>query len=124
MPSKSSHRLASNPRSTRLRNAAALACAWGLLAATGGGAAAAEPATHSVIIEGLKYMPEMLTVRRGDTVVWINKDPYPHTSTAKGVFDSQDIAPGGSWRYTANQKGKHPYLCTLHPNMKAVLQVE
>jgi plastocyanin len=106
-----------------LRIVLAAACASGLLW-LGAGAIAAKPATHTVIIEGLKFLPENLTVKRGDTVVWINKDPYPHTATAKGVFDSGGIGDGGSWGYTAREPGEHPYICTFHPNMKATLRVQ
>jgi plastocyanin len=107
-----------------IRAAIALGCVWGALAAGVGAIAADKPATHTVVIEGLKFVPEMLTVKRGDTVVWINKDPYPHTATAKGVFDSGAIAEGRSWKYTAQEPGEHPYLCTFHPNMKGLLRVQ
>lgn len=58
------------------------------------------------------------------TVVWINKDPFPHTVTAKGDFDSHDIAAGRSWTYTAHTSGEFNYICKLHPTMKGVLKVE
>jgi plastocyanin len=105
----------------RLRIAVALACTWGLLA--GDATAAGKPATHTVVMEGVKFIPEMLTVRRGDTVVWVNKDPFPHTATAKGAFDSRSIAAGGSWKYTPRKAGDYAYVCTFHPNMKATLRV-
>jgi plastocyanin len=105
----------------RLRTAVALACTWGLLA--GGAIAAGKPATHTVVMEGVKFTPEMLTVRRGDTVVWVNKDPFPHTVTAKGAFDSRSIAAGESWKYTPRKAGEHAYICTFHPNMKGTLRV-
>ena len=107
-----------------IRAAVALGCLSGALAAGAGAIAADKPATHTVVIEGLKFVPEMLTVKRGDTVVWVNKDPYPHTATAKGVFDSGAIAEGRSWRYIAQKPGEHPYLCTFHPNMKGLLRVQ
>ena len=95
------------------------------LQATPAGAAAAERArTHEVVIQGLLYVPETLTVRPGDVVVWINKDPFPHTVTAAGVFDSGSIAAGKSWRFTAKKPGTHSYLCTLHTTMKGTLRVE
>ena len=80
--------------------------------------------THAVVIEGVKYAPETLTVRRGETVVWINKDPFPHTVTAKGAFDSHDIAAGKSWKFVPRKAGEYAYICTLHPNMKGTLRVE
>jgi plastocyanin len=106
------------------RVAVALVCAGGLLHAGAGAIAAGKPATHTVVIDGTNYAPATLTVKRGDTVVWINKDPFPHTVTAKGVFDSHDIAASRSWKYTARKAGEFAYICTLHPTMKATLKVE
>ena len=108
--------------------AGALAASWALaiaLAAAPAGVGAADPArTHEVVIQGLLYVPETLTVRPGDAVVWTNKDPFPHTATAAGAFDSGSIAPGKSWRFTAKKAGTYPYLCTLHTTMKGTLRVE
>jgi plastocyanin len=91
----------------------------GALAAT----AAPKPVTRTVVIEGTAYAPASLTVRRGDTVVWVNKDPFPHTATAQGAFDSQGIPAGKSWRLTTRTTGEFAYICTFHPNMKATLVV-
>ena len=104
--------------------AVALVCAWTLLHTGAGAIAAGKRVIHTVVIEGTNYAPATLTVKRGDTVVWINKDPFPHTVTAKGVFDSHDIAAGRSWKYTARKAGEFAYICTLHPTMKATLKVE
>jgi len=95
-----------------------------LLAAPAGLVAADRVRTHEVVIQGLLYVPETLTVRPGDVVVWVNKDPFPHTVTAAGAFDSGSIAAGKSWRWTAAKLGTHPYLCTLHKTMKGTLRVE
>ena len=89
-----------------------------------GAFAVGRPATHMVVIEAMCYAPSTLTVQRGDTVVWINKDPFPHTVTAKGGFDSHDIAVGRSWKYTARTRGEWAYICKFHPTMKGVLKVE
>jgi plastocyanin len=89
------------------------------------GSAVADPAqTRQVAIQGLVYVPETLSVRPGDVVVWTNNDPFPHTVTAAGGFDSGPIAPGKSWRFTAKKTGTYPYLCTLHTTMKGTLRVE
>jgi len=87
-------------------------------------AAAEKPVAHTVIIEGVAYQPDALKVKRGDTVIWINKDPFPHTVTAARAFDSKDIAAGASWKYVARRAGSHSYICTLHPNMKGTLTIE
>ena len=83
-----------------------------------------KPATHTVLMEGMVFRPAVLALRTGDTVVWVNKDPFPHTSTSKvGGFDSQTIAAGKSWTLTAAKKGTFAYTCTFHPTMKGTLRV-
>lgn len=115
-------------RAASFRYALALVWAGALLQCgaplAAGAAGAGKPATHRVVIDGLKYEPEALTVKRGDTIVWTNKDPFPHTVTAPGKFDSHDIAANASWKYVARTAGEYSYICTLHPNMKGVLRVE
>ena len=101
---------------------AAFACA--LLAV--GSFAADKPAVHTIVMDGTAFSPDILTVKRGDTVVWVNKDPFPHTVTAvDGAFDSKSIDAGKSWKYVAKKPGEYRYICTFHqPTMKAVLKVE
>jgi plastocyanin len=79
--------------------------------------------THTVIIEGMRFTPQNLTVHRGDRVTWVNKDLFPHTVTAAGKFDSRQIAPGDSWTYTARKAGEYDYVCTLHVGMTGRLEV-
>ena len=81
--------------------------------------------THTVLIEGMRFQPERLTVARGDTVVWVNNDLVPHTATSEaGRFDSQTIEAEKSWTFIAKKKGEFAYICTLHPTMKAMLHVK
>jgi plastocyanin len=80
--------------------------------------------THTIAMDGTRFIPETLTVQRGDRVVWVNKDPFPHTATAKGTFDSGSIAAGHSWSYVAHKPGEFAYVCTLHPGMKGTLLVK
>jgi plastocyanin len=87
-------------------------------------ASATHAAEQTVVIEGVKFEPAELTVERGATVVWVNKDPFPHTATARGAFDSKEIAPGKSWKWIARKTGSYDYVCTLHPGMKGKLTVK
>lgn len=84
--------------------------------------------TYTVSIENLQFEPKALTVKRGDRVVWVNKDLVPHTASAvksaRSGFDSHSIAPDASWTYTASTPGRYAYVCTFHPTMKATLVVE
>ncbi len=83
-----------------------------------------KPATHTITIESARYSPAELTVRQGDTVVWVNKDIFAHTATSKKpAFDSKVIQPGASWRYRVKSRGEFPYTCSFHP-MNAVLRVK
>jgi plastocyanin len=81
--------------------------------------------THTVRIEGMKFVPERLEVAAGDSVVWTNKDFLPHSVTAsKAGVESGDLAPGKTWRFVARAKGEMPYICRLHPVMNGVLVVK
>ena len=92
-------------------------------AVNGTSAASAAPQVHTVLIEGMRFQPEGLTVATGDTVVWVNRDMVPHTATSEGHFDSREIAAGKSWTYTVRDAGEFAYICSYHPLMKAVLRV-
>ncbi|RZI39983.1 copper-binding protein [Herbaspirillum sp. HC18] len=87
--------------------------------------AAPPPKVHTVVIEALSYAPPSIEVSKGDTVVWRNKDPFPHTVTAQNhAFDSGQIGEGKSWKFKANKPGEYVYICTLHPTMKGTLIVK
>ena len=90
----------------------------------GASPAAGAPHTYTVVMQQLKFGPLPTGLHKGDTIVWVNKDLFPHTVTASGAFDSKSIADGHSWEYTATSKGEFPYTCTFHPTMKATLRVE
>ena len=93
--------------------------------ATHEASALAASTTHQVVIEGMKFSPQTLAVKPGDTVVWVNKDAFPHDATATNDgFKSKQIAPNGSWKFKASKKGTFSYICTIHPMMKASLIVK
>jgi plastocyanin len=77
-----------------------------------------KPATVKITIEGMKYSPANPTVHVGDTIVWTNTDIVAHTVTSKtGAFDSNLIAPGGTWKYVAKKAGEFDYKCNYHQPM-------
>jgi plastocyanin len=118
MPRRSSRRWGG-----RHRALAVVAAALGALLCSIGPGATATPATHTVVMEAVSFQPPVLTARVGDSIVWLNKDPFPHTATS-AAFDSKDIPAGAAWTYTARTRGEHAYVCTLHPTMKATLRVQ
>ncbi len=114
----------SSARAVVDRRQFALAAIAGALASMLPARAVAER-THTVIVEAMRFVPEVLTVQRGDRVVWVNKDLFPHTATANaGTFDSGSMAPSASWTYVAREPGRHRYLCSLHPTMTGTLTVQ
>jgi plastocyanin len=98
---------------------------FGMAMCAAAGSADAAPKVHVVTIEGMRYMPETVEVNAGDTIMWSNKDAFPHTVTAVDrSFDSGSLGPERTWKWKALKKGTFPYLCTLHPTMKATLVVK
>jgi plastocyanin len=105
-----------------LRPAAAAMC---MLLALFSASAAAAPTTHTVVIADMKFSPETLTVKPGDTIVWVNKDFFPHNARAADrTFQSPDLDTNKIWRYVAGKSGTYSYVCTLHPTMKGMLVVK
>jgi plastocyanin len=85
----------------------------------------AEPKVHAIVIEAMKFSPAVLEVNAGDTVVWTNKDLFPHDAVANdSSFASTEMEQGQSWEYKASSKGVFPYICSLHPMMTATLIVK
>ena len=106
-----------------VRFAATLLTVAAFQAAAAPDAAAAQ--THTVTMEGMAFVPATLSVQRGDTVVWVNKDPFPHTATGQQrSFDSGEIAAGKTWKFVAGKQGTFAYVCALHPTMKGTLVVK
>jgi plastocyanin len=109
----------------RLGTAIALVLLGTALAGAPTAAANAAAKTHTVVIDGTAFAPPVVRVHRGDRVVWVNRDPFPHTATAKDhSFDSRAIPAGGSWSRVASKAGTFEYICTFHPTMTGTLVVE
>jgi plastocyanin len=83
----------------------------------------ARAATVEVTIDKLAYLPAEVAAKVGDTVEWINKDPFAHTATAKnGEWDVM-IGPKKIVRLVLKKAGVVDYYCKFHPNMKARIAI-
>jgi plastocyanin/cytochrome c553 len=88
-------------------------------------AAAAGDHASIVSMDGTAFEPRELTVKAGDTVVWINKDPFPHNvSSTSGGLHSGDLDPDRQWEFRPTTPGTYSYVCTLHPGMNGRLIVK
>jgi len=81
--------------------------------------------THTIEISGMAFHPDTLQVVMGDTVVWVNRDIVPHTSTAAGRtgWDSSQLLQGQRFVLLPRRPGRMQYRCALHPTMTAILDV-
>jgi plastocyanin len=79
---------------------------------------------YTVEIKDMKFVPEVLTVHKGDTVIWINKDIMAHdvTEEASKTWTSGPISAGGTWKMEINDAAG--YYCSIHSVMKGKLELE
>lgn len=80
-------------------------------------------AKNTVIIQGYNFQPSELTVQKGETVKWINKDSVQHTATGAS-FDSGLLGKDKTFEHTFNEAGTFDYICTPHPYMKGKIIVK
>jgi len=80
-------------------------------------------ATIEVTIDKLVFSPASVEARVGDTIEWMNNDPFAHTATVKGGWNVT-IAPKSKGRVTLKEAGAVDYFCRFHPNMKGHLDVK
>jgi plastocyanin len=80
----------------------------------------------TIVMEGTSIQPDDVTVKAGEMVEWINKDPFPHNVTFLGAHSagSGDLEPGAHWDYRPMTPGDYAYVCTLHPGMRGMLHVK
>ncbi|MBR1133568.1 cupredoxin domain-containing protein [Bradyrhizobium iriomotense] len=84
----------------------------------------AHAAIIEITMENLVISPAEVSAKVGDTIIWINKDVFAHTATAKnGNFDVT-LPPKKSATSVVKKAGTVEYYCRYHPNMKATLKIE
>jgi LPXTG-motif cell wall-anchored protein len=81
-------------------------------------------AIHTVSIVDFAFDPTDLSVNVGDTVQWINNGTAEegHNVIGEGL-QSPTLHTGESYSFTFNAAGTYSYECTIHPKMKATLEV-
>jgi plastocyanin len=89
---------------------------------SGGTAAPSGGKTVTIDMKNIAFNPKNVTVKVGTTVKWVNQDSVPHNVTG-GPLHSPTFGNGGSFTYKAAKAGKISYVCTIHPNMTATLNV-
>lgn len=76
------------------------------------------------------YLPDSVSIKAGDTVIWANDDTAAHTVTSgspsegpSGIFDSSLVIAGDSFEVTFDNSGSYDYFCIVHPWMTGSIQV-
>ena len=103
-------------------------------APTGGGGeqeSASAGKSVEITIKDFAFIPTTQEVEKGATVTWTNEDKAGHDVTKTGGpgpdFSSGEpggMAQGDTYKETITTAGEIDYVCTVHPNMKAVLSVK
>ncbi len=81
------------------------------------------PGPDTIVISGMKYSPQNLTIHKGDTVVWLNNDLVVHDVTEDKLqtWTSDSIHVGATWSMVP--ESSFDYLCSIHPTMKGSITV-
>jgi plastocyanin len=82
--------------------------------------------TCLVIIDDFEFMPKIIQIPVGTSVIWRNDDSTWHTASAvDDSWDSGRLDPGDvSTPVTFDTVGNVPYQCNRHPtDMKGTVQV-
>jgi len=83
-----------------------------------------------VVMSNNSFQPAQITVPAGTTVTWINQDSTSHTVTAgtrgnpSGLFDSGEVASGGTFSFTFDTPGTYDYFCSVHNGMDGQVVVQ
>jgi plastocyanin len=112
-------------RRVLLTLAVVLALVSGLVIVRSGLAAGVAGAV--VTIDNFAFGPGTITVKRGTTVTWLNKDDEPHTVVNDGdprVFKSKALDTDDSYAFTFDKAGTYRYFCSVHPQMQGRVVVE
>jgi plastocyanin len=107
---------------------ATLALGPGVAGASGGGGCGGpvtDGAGTTVEIKDFCFGPTILRVATGETITFVNRDPFPHTVLgANGAWGSFDaLKQGREATYGFSKAGVYPYVCTWHPGMVGVVVV-
>ena len=103
-----------------MRMGSLLAVAAALI--VGATAIPAHAATIQVVITNLEFSPAEVSAKVGDTIEWVNKDPFTHTATVDKAWEVV-VAPKTTGRIVLQQAGGVDYYCRFHPNMKGRIVV-
>jgi len=80
---------------------------------------------NEISIDNFTFSPQKLTIEKGTTVTWTNKDDVPHTvRSTTNAFKSVTLDTDDKFVFTFNEPGTFPYFCTVHSHMTGEIIVK
>lgn len=76
-----------------------------------------------VEIKNFSFVPEAITIKKGETIEWINRDPVQHNAVSQGLFSSEVLNQDQIFSFKFENTGTYDYICTIHPSMKGKVTV-
>lgn len=79
----------------------------------------------SVGMKDIKFVPEHITAKVGQKIVWTNNESIPHnvTATDGADFASETMQKDDTFEYTPTKAGTIKYVCTIHSGQNGEIEV-
>lgn len=82
-------------------------------------------AEHVVEIRDYRFQPQVLRIKAGDTVRWVNREKRTsHSVLLQGQPESERLFPDESWTRAFDTNGTFEYRCGPHPEMTGTIHAE
>jgi plastocyanin len=73
--------------------------------------------------KNMKFIPERVSVKVGETVLIKNSEAAIHTGNINGKNVTGNMKKGDATPWTATEPGEYAVTCEYHPQMKATIVV-
>jgi len=80
--------------------------------------------TYTIVIDKMKFGPAPQQLRKGDVIIWENRDFLRHSATAADDSFDVDLQPRTKAKTLLKKAGAIAFVCKYHPGMRGVLQVK
>jgi plastocyanin len=90
------------------------------------GGAEAAAGQVAVSMKDIEFVPDQVTVKVGQEIVWTNDEAIVHNVVAQegADFESETMQEGDTFTYTPTEPGTIEYVCTFHPGQDGTITVE
>ena len=80
-----------------------------------------------VVIKNFKFIPQEITIKRGQKLVWENQEKRQYHSVWFEVLGEEEpedyLFAGDTYKREFNKVGTFPYRCGPHPKMTGTVRV-